>query len=640
MAWVACLAASACVAPGPNGDPDPSVVDEGIAAAGVGHPDPCDWPQAFGAADHGGRPCAEQRGLSVVAQFILDPDADQESSDNGFLQIHYGSPLTSGDFFVRPVKRGYAGNGIAADGSVGPRPAETWGIAVGRWSTGVLDPGAQAETLWTADTAWLPIDSVIGSFGSYTNGYVQEFGLAIANGSVYALGARGTLERRALKTGALQSIVDPLLGTPFAGDARTLAVSPPSVDAGGSLYYAITSFPATGGRGAQPRGSWLAIVRPDDTSRLIPWAQIASSAVGVPQATDLCAYAFGTLGTPGPTGPDSQPPQFGCGTQRPAFNVPPTITPAGEIVVLSAANNQIGAEFVVVIDPSTMRPTAAYDTRGHMLTGCGVRLDVATFPGCAEITAGGTTHLGFDPSFNAPTSFTGSDIMNDAVVAVPSGDLLVTGYDGGFSFGGDYDARGGGLAFRRSLGGAIFVNGDFGWEVTPGVLSHALVDGLPSFTYVQDRNLYSLGVLGTAEYGPDESLRDHAEPPIDPSATAIDFLDNQVGFDAQGDRYGIDGSGHFYKFSAAGALLESVTLLAADGTGPRSIETESNHIARDRLGRFYVVYGGQLYVIAGGQVGPAGPPTGLTPDASRRLAAQRQAKARAAANAPRAIPPL
>jgi hypothetical protein len=632
----ACLsaAAAACtVAPGPLAG---SAAD--IDAVAIhGDADLCDWTQAFATPTHGGRACPEQRNLRVVQQLMIDPDADQEVADNGFLQIHYGSPLTFSDFVVVPVKRGYGGNGINADGTVSPRPAETWGLQVWHWSPSVTAIGAALSQVWSADTTWEPIDTAIGSFGSYTNGYVQEFGLALANGSVYSLGARATLQRRDLKTGALTSTINPLLGTPFAGDAQTLATSPPSFDPStGALYYTITAFPVSGRRGEQPRGAWLAVVRPNDATQLVPWSQIAAPSVGVPQAHDPCPYAFGTAGTPRPTGPDSQPPVFGCGAQRPALNVAPTIGD-GELIVLSAANNQIGAEFAISLSTSTWRSTAAYDTRFHMATGCGVRLD-ATSGDCAVITANGTTNLGNDPAFNRLTSFTGSDIMNDAIVLAPNGDLSVSGYDHGFSFGGNYDARGGIVTFRRSLGaGAISVNDDFGWEVTPAVIPHRIIGALSSFTYGTDRNLYSDLVLETAEYGPDWSLRDAASPPLLPTA-AVDFLDNQLAIDPAGNRYGLSGDGHLYKFSATGRLLESVPLLGSDGL-PRSVETESNHVARDRAGRLYVVWGGSLYVIGGGG-SPDGAPAPTAPSASdaRRLAIQRAAKRQAAAEAPTPIP--
>lgn len=605
-------------------------------------PMPCNYHQAFGTGAHGGRACAEQRGMKVVSTTKIDSDADQEASDNGFLQIHYGWAVTDGDFVVTPVKRGYGGNGINADGTVSPRPAEIWSLSAFQWSAGVMSPSSTLVPAWTVDTAWEPIDTVIGSFGSYTNGYLQEFTPAVANGSVYSLGQRGTLERRALKTGALQATINPLLGNPIAGDPLLLAVAPPSVDeSSGTLYYTITAFPTSGGRGAQPRGSWLAIVHPDNSTQVVPWAQIASSAVGVPQSSDLCAYQFGTSGTPQPTGPDSQPPQFGCGTQRPAFNVGPAIG-NGELVVASAANNQIGAEFLISVSTSTLQPTAAYDTRFRMLTGCGVRLDIAG-GNCPVITANGTTNIGNDPRFNKPTSFTASDIMNNAPVIATNGDLSIGGYDSGFSFGGNYDARGGIVTFRRSLGGsALSINDDFGWEVTPALIPHALPNGLQSFTYAADRNLYSDGVLGTAEYGPDWSLRNHSEPAIDPNAVAIDFLDNQTAVDVAGNRYGIDGSGTLYKFAPSGAILESIILPGDDGVTARSIETESNPISRDQAGRLYVVYGGRMYVVAGSAGSPGGTtPTArraLAPEVAQRLAAQRAAKSRASANAPQPIP--
>lgn len=87
----------------------------------------CDYPQAFGNPAHTGIACAEQVGLRVVTSVVQDPDAPAENAASGFLQIHEGAPLTSGDFVVIPSKKGFT-NRFA-------RNTESYSV-LSRWQTG------------------------------------------------------------------------------------------------------------------------------------------------------------------------------------------------------------------------------------------------------------------------------------------------------------------------------------------------------------------------------------------------------------------------------------------------------------------------------------------------------------------------
>lgn len=100
-----------------------------------------------------------------------------------------------------------------------------------------------------------------------------------------------------------------------------------------------------------------------------------------------------------------------------------------------------------------------------------------------------------DPSFNGPIRFRGPDLMDSAPSIAPNGARSICGYDGGFSFGGGYDARGACVAFGAN-GSYKAKNEEFGWEVTDTAWAHA-----GGFSYLQDRQFYSDLVLGLGQYG-------------------------------------------------------------------------------------------------------------------------------------------
>ena len=592
----------------------------------------CDYPQVFGNASHTGLECPEQSGLRVVAKVLQDPGADGKNDGSGFVQFHYGPPLTNGDFVIVPSTAGFV--------SVEDRSPERYHVQALRWIGGVMSPGAQLKPVWTARTDWKPIDGVIGSFDYITNGYVQQFAPAIANGSVYIPERFGRLSRVSLTTGALQTNIDPLAGTQFAGDERAIVNNALSFDAAGNVYYTIVAWPLGEPgqvlRGMQPRGSWLVQVRPDNTVRLVDFPALAAAA-GLPSRTDLCEWPFGTNGTPLPTGPSSRPPQFGCGTQRPAMNAPIAVDETtGNLIVYSYANNMFTAAFLTEISPSTMAPVRTYDTRGHALHGCGVRVP-ANNPNsssglqrrCAILTANGTTNIGVDPLFNSPVGFNGPDIVDSAPMVAPSGYKAICSYDSGFTFGGNFDARSFCIGFHPS--GRATPQHEFGWEVTHSLLR------TPEPQLLQDRNLYSDLELTVGRYDLSYNLEQTHTIPLDFDPVAIDFTDAHLPFGPRGETYAVNGDGHVYKFSPGiERPIEAVEL--TDETGSvRSISTLSNYWARDRLGRLYLSFAGTVYVLQG---------TGLNgteqaavdralaqrPATAARLARSIEAKQRAAAS--------
>lgn len=549
----------------------------------------CDYTQVHGNAQHTGNACMEQRGLRVVASVVADPDAQAENAQAGFLQVHEGAPLTSGDYVLIPSVHGFV--------SIEDRTTQTWSLQVLKWNPGAGSPTAQLEPVWSTDTDWRPVDAAVGSLDFTTGGYVQGFYSAIFGGSIYTPGASGTIVRRSLATGTVQATINPFAGTSFNHDVRLTTAGAPSVAVDGTVYYTAVAWPlGPSPFGKQPRTSWLIKVNPDNSTAAVEWVAIAKTSLGIPATLDLCEWPFSSFGQT-PTSSASNPPLSPCGAQRPTLNSAPAINATGTALwVYSAANNQQAAAFLIQLDTETLAPHRALDLRGRALHGCGVRLPIDPGNdenGCAAITDNGRAHFGFHPDFNRPVPFQGTDLTDSSPVLLPSGNPAISGYDGGFSFGGDFDARGFGLVLDPNNGSTAGVNKDFGWEVTPTVFSTP-----HGFALGQDRNLYADLDIGLGIYNINGTSMVAAQIKPDLDANALDFLDGDIAFDTTGSTYGVNADGHLYKFNAEGRLLERVVLPDDDGE-PLSMEGLSGRVARDRAGRIYVSYAGRVYVIAG-----------------------------------------
>lgn len=555
----------------------------------------CDYPQPFGTSAKTGKGCASSLvGMQVVKTIVQDQDADAINEAFGYLQEHEGAPLTSGDYVVIPSHRGFTGRTT--------RSTDVWYVQGFKWVPSVSAPNAVLTPLWSTDTTWQPTDSIISTGpGSHTNAYAPALNGVIAGAFVYVPARAGKLLKINLATGAIAATINPFAGTKYDNYDRAITVGQPSLAALGTrIYYTVSAFDQTStSRSTEPYESWLvSVALPQGIAQITPWSALTAVA-GVPGSNDPCEYPFGTSGTPGPTGPDSRAPTFGCGVQRPSFGAAVAENPAnGHLVAFSHANNALGAAFLLEIDPAapgtqaTPQTIRAMDTRGYARHGCGVRLPIAG--ACSVITAGGTTNLGFDPDFNGPVRFRSIDLVDSSPTVAPNGDMAIGSYDGGTTFGGGYDARGFGLAFRASDGHVVGVNQAFWWELTPAVLPHG-----NTFSYLGDLQRFSDGDLRVAQLSPAFAIENSGTVPADPSAVAIDFLDAQTPFDASGVRYAVNGDGHLYQFGANGALVDAVALTNADGS-VRSMETLAGFHARDAAGRIYASYAGNVYVIAGG----------------------------------------
>lgn len=580
--------ASACAVPSDASDEQEANSGPVSTPPGVGEAS-CDYPQNFGTTAHTGKVCRGLHGLEVLTPIPQDITAKITNAADGFLQIHEPAPLTSGNFLAFGTHA--AGNLDDPD----DRSLDVSGVEIWRWSPSVTAPDAHLVHVASVPSSWQSVDAAVRSFGYVTNGYMQQVPVAFAANALLVPQSSGRFARVNPSTGSTISTVDPFIGTPFSGDARLTTAGGLTVAADGTVYYTAVAWPLDPVRlGTDFRGAWLVRISPSGTSTIVPWTQIASAAVGIPQRNDNCVWPFGTGGTPGPTGPDSQPPLFHCGLQRPEMNAAIAIRPTdGHLIAYSAANNNIWDGWLIDVDPATLTSVRAYSTRERFLEGCGVRTPLTGSidfgDDCNVITAGGTTHIGFAGDFNRPQSFRGDGIMDNYPFCTALGDCGIGGYIFGFFGDGEEDARGTIVMFHAD-GSVARINRDYGWEVTPSVdaqgrfhQDHVVLSQLDSQAAIYDGASFDLLLKSNI--------------PIDFNANAVDLLDTQIPLDTEGRSYAVDANGHLYQMDSNGVVVDFVTLIDPDTGDALSMDGLSSYFAWDRGGHLILSYAGWIWPI-------------------------------------------
>jgi hypothetical protein len=592
------------------------------------------WTQVGGTARHAAKQCGELQGMQVAAQFQVDTNPAQLNADLGFLSEHEGHAVVSGDWVYVPIKAGYV--------DLFTPSTQRYGVLAAQWVPSVQAPNRQLIARWKVIDVgkWSPID-VIGETDdpdttnpyAYTNAYMQMFQPIIVGNSLYMPASTGGIVRLNRLTGALMATISPFAGGLFDDPVFTHGTNVLTATSQGTIYYTVTAFPTDANISSRPRGSWLVEVKADNSFRMIDWDRIAAPPFA--KAEDgLCAYQFGTAGTPLPTGPDSQAPLFKCGRQRPVFNAAIALTSSGLLLMGTAPNNAVTEGKILAVDPTTLSTVWSADMLGELRYGCGVRLPIGTNPNgrCFILTAGGTTNIGADPRFNGDIRMSGyGSIMDTQIVIAPDGSFTYGGYDSGFTFGGGFDAR---SALKRFNGHGAFLskNESFGWEVSPAV---QVAKGGVEFTFAQDDQHYSDFDLAVARFSPSFAAEVRGTIPLDFELPAIDFLNAQVAVDNNSNIYGLSAQGLYCKFNAVGTAVDCLELLDADGAR-YSIETLSQysvHVGTD----IYIIHGGFLYVIE--STGGPNKPLVSSFATSARLAAGREAKVSRAADFAHPLPP-
>lgn len=533
----------------------------------------CNQGQIWGNGQHSGIQCSGITGMRVAAKLLQDPSSQQIHDIRGFVNIHYGTPLTRGAWVFVPGKRGYTDDDN--------RGSATWSVTAHEWQ------GAKLVQRWSVDSAWKPFDAIT-TFGT-TDGYEQVFQPAMTAAGIYMPESAGRLVRLDPTTGARLAVINPLAGTPFDGDPLALVNSSLTVAPDGSIVYTLAAWVSDGNPNIPPRGAWLVRVLADDSVTIAPWSKLAAASVGVPQERSLCHFQFGVAGTPAPLPwPPTLTelgPLFNCGAPRPPVNNAPAVSADGRYAFIASINNNaVFYSHVIKVDLSTMSPVWAASLRDNLFDGCGVNTPVNRPDNSVENWCRFGTTRGVDRTFNLPPAGRNTSLFATAPVVAPDGTIYISSYTSG------YDANMGHL-HRFSAAGQPLQTFIYGWEVTPAVIPEQgggfsiATDFNENFATPYALRLSPELVVQTRTRIEDRGLQD------------TQAMNVQQAIDSEGNAYAVTMAGKLRKIDRAGRILE--TLLIG---GSLELLNVSPAWGSDGEGRsvLYVPYAGRVLAVVGG----------------------------------------
>jgi hypothetical protein len=404
-----------------------------------------DWPQWCYNAQHNVQvPVVGQNLNRNIVNIIYDPlvPAERAAAQANFgsadLLIHYQSPLVDGNDAFMMFKSGpYDFNDFST---------QTWGETKYTWSGGTLNQVWQFTSDWKAP-------------GSQNDFWEPVFHPALANGSLYAPGAGGTIWRVNKSTGVGTRI------NPFnnVNSSRYTAGSL-TVDANGNVLYNVIQL-KSGTKDFYADDivdSFLIRVSPSNSIEKVSYSTLT---VGAPAGNAQCSNAFATSQLPWPPSPTAVAPTVQCGTQRPGVNASLAVAPDGTIYTATRGHLLSRETFLVAIN-SNLTQKWISTLRERMPDGCNVPVSQGgSLPpngapgGCR---AGALT--GVDPATNRPGGGRVLDDQSSTVAVAPDGSLFFGAftrynYDQGHMM--HFDANGNFLNSYR-----------FGWDETPGFVVH------------------------------------------------------------------------------------------------------------------------------------------------------------------------
>src|SRR5262249_31200629 len=141
--------------------------------------------------------------------------------------------------------------------------------------------GSALTTMWDFTTDWKPEPI------AFAGGWEPVYHAVLANGSVYDMGAGGTLFKLSRGDGSVVGRINPFGGTI---DPNTFVSGPPSTDAAGNVYYNVIQLDNT----ETTIGSWLVKVTPDDGISKVSYTTL------IPDAPTSCVGRFLNADLPWP----------------------------------------------------------------------------------------------------------------------------------------------------------------------------------------------------------------------------------------------------------------------------------------------------------------------------------------------------
>jgi hypothetical protein len=269
------------------------------------------------------------------------------------------------------------------------------------------------------------------------------------------------------------SHINPLSDVNGVTAANTFVSGPLSADSNGNIYYNVIEIAPTASPwdASDVVNSWLVKIAPSDAATKVTYAALVPGAPAGNSMTCPGTFAFlpnAATTLPWPPSSGSTAPFFPgpCGSQRPGVNIAPAIAPDGTIYTGSRAHFDSMVSYLVAVNPN-LTPKWAASLQTRLNDGCGNSPGFIVPNGPTTSTPNACrlgTHVGVDPTTNAPGSGSIVDQASSSPTVLPDGSVIFGALD-------NYNADRGHLFHFDSAGN--FLNAFFfGWDSTPGVWVH------------------------------------------------------------------------------------------------------------------------------------------------------------------------
>jgi hypothetical protein len=404
---------------------------------------PVQWPQWGQNPQHTGMVSNAGQSLTrILADIVYDPFVPAEMAASGDdLLVHYQVPMLDGNDVYMEFKGG---------NFTKPANWETqdWIEKKLTWQ------GSNLVTVWSFTSTWKPVPYFSPSSG-LGPAWEPVFHPVLAGDFIYIPQAGGKVAKVRKSDGTVAATINPF-ATGIATNTTVFVAGPLSADKNNNVYYNAIQLANGTPWDSDVVNSWLVKITPQNNASKVTFAALTP---GAPTATDLCTVQFADADLPWPPSPDAVPPTTACGSQRPGINVAPAIAPDGTIYTVSRGHFVSRYNYLIAVNPN-LTPKWKASLRGHLNDGCGVLLPIGG-PGGCRVGA----HLGVDPGTNEPGPGRVLDDGTSSPTIAPDGSVIFGTYT-------RYNWAQGHLMKFSSTGqfqGAY----EFGWDITPGIYSHA-----------------------------------------------------------------------------------------------------------------------------------------------------------------------
>ena len=405
------------------------------------------WPQWGQNPQHTGYlPVAGQSLQGKLSDQVFDPFTMQEMAESrGALLMHYQVPLVNANNNVFMMFKTGAYTPCVPSGSGQPFPCgpnawntEVWNETDLQWQNGQLVP------VWNFASDWTPVPN------DYTlGGWEPLFQPVLASTYLYVPGAGGTIYQIDQATGVVLHQINPFGASE---DPAKFVAGGLTADAQGNVYYNVIQLVLAAPWSSNVVNSWIVKIGAAGGETTATYTSL------LPNASTMCLGNFSQAQLPWPPSSSAAPPTIVCGTQRPALNVAPVISPDGStLYTVSRAHFRGRNSYLVALNTADLSLQWSTSMVGLLDDGCNLLLPPDGQPGGCSVY--GAT--GLDPTQNVPGPGIVSDQASASPMVAPDGSILF-GADDGYNYG-----RGHLLKFDPT--GNYTASYTFGWDTTPAI---------------------------------------------------------------------------------------------------------------------------------------------------------------------------